>query len=291
MNYLDRLAAEMDPELKARILGGEYIKLLEGSLVPIGHPLRELHFSQAVTAVARGEDCARIVSRFKELAGARVLDLGCGDGGLSAAFARAGAEVTGIDSDEWRVHRARALAHDLGLDIRFLVKTDFGESLPDASFDVIVTNDVIEHVDSFDRLARGQSRLLAPGGVLYFNPPNRFSLRLLRRDPHYRLVGVSLLGHRLGKFYVTTIRRRVQNYTVNRLLGYYEVHRIYRRAGIELQCISTETILDRLSRRQLPAAWQRAVAPLIPIGLAEPLIRLLILDQWIFIGRYSGNQD
>lgn len=53
--------------------------------------------------------------------GARVLDVGCGPGRHSLAFARRGFDVTGVDLSPEFVDLARAAAADLGLRCRFAV--------------------------------------------------------------------------------------------------------------------------------------------------------------------------
>ena len=51
-----------------------------------------------------------------------ILAAGCGTGGTSLFFAARGAEVTGIDFVEDAIRRARAKAHERGLNVEFLVK-------------------------------------------------------------------------------------------------------------------------------------------------------------------------
>lgn len=53
-------------------------------------------------------------------AGLKVLELGCGLGGLSIYFAMKGASVTGVDISSLAIGAAQEIAHDKGLDIRYL---------------------------------------------------------------------------------------------------------------------------------------------------------------------------
>ncbi len=103
----------------------------------------------------------------------RLLDVGCGGGLLSEAFARIGLQVTGIDRSAPTLTAARAHAEGSGLGICYLDGS--AECLPfDAcSFDVVSCCDVLEHVDSPERVLREISRVLKPGGVFLFDTINR----------------------------------------------------------------------------------------------------------------------
>jgi 2-polyprenyl-3-methyl-5-hydroxy-6-metoxy-1,4-benzoquinol methylase len=172
MDYLEQLVQNMDPADRERLEGGRYFQLLEAALPPKTHPRYRAWHTHALSGIERGRVQIEIVSRFsREIRGARVLDFGCGDGGLAVAFARAGARVTAIDSDPGRVERTRALAEDFGQEVDVRQDREFGEGLPAQSFDIIVCNDVIEHVEPFSRLAQSHARLLKPEGVLNLNPP------------------------------------------------------------------------------------------------------------------------
>jgi 2-polyprenyl-6-hydroxyphenyl methylase/3-demethylubiquinone-9 3-methyltransferase len=98
----------------------------------------------------------------------RVLDLGCGDGAVSAELAGAGARVTGVDVSAVAIERARA-AHP---QIEFET-TVSGEPLPfgDAAFDVVVCLNVLVHVTDTQHLMSEARRVLAPAGLLGITVP------------------------------------------------------------------------------------------------------------------------
>ncbi|MGD1996526.1 MAG: class I SAM-dependent methyltransferase [Anaerolineae bacterium] len=98
---------------------------------------------------------------------ARVLDLGCGRGGvIEELHPRAGLAL-GLDADldSLRGHRASALRRACGL----------AESLPypDRSFDLICCSWVLEHLSDPGRAFGEVARLLTPGGHFIFVTPNR----------------------------------------------------------------------------------------------------------------------
>ena len=94
----------------------------------------------------------------------RVLDVGCGDGILSADLVRAGVpHVVGIDIDEGVLDRARARHRGLPIDWRLGDFNDAG--LAAGSFDAVVSVATLHHVDAVVSLQRF-AELVRPGGVV-----------------------------------------------------------------------------------------------------------------------------
>jgi SAM-dependent methyltransferase len=106
-------------------------------------------------------------------AGKRVLDAACGEGYGSALLAQSAAELLAVDIDEAVI--AHAQQRYLALtNVRFLsADVTALQALPDASFDVIVSFETLEHVHAQERMIAGFRRLLAPGGVLLISSPDK----------------------------------------------------------------------------------------------------------------------
>ncbi|MSQ29986.1 MAG: SAM-dependent methyltransferase [Dehalococcoidia bacterium] len=109
-----------------------------------------------------------IIERYAPLAGRRVLDLGCGLGEYVRAFAREGARAFGCDIARARLVEGRRRGAD-GL------LAAAGEALPfaDGTLDVVVLNEVIEHVTDDRATLREVARVLAVGGTVIVFAPNR----------------------------------------------------------------------------------------------------------------------
>jgi SAM-dependent methyltransferase len=89
-----------------------------------------------------------IVSRLRRLgvpAGARLVDLGCGSGGVAAALSRAGYRVTGVEGHRVLIEAAARLPESLTLWLHDM-RRGLG-ALPERGHDVAALFDVIEHVD------------------------------------------------------------------------------------------------------------------------------------------------
>src|SRR5262245_51249776 len=117
------------------------------------------------------EHLARYAFAARLARGKRVLDAGCGAGYGSAELAGTAEQVTGIDRAPEALEFARSNYQKENL--RF----DQGacESLPypDASFDLVVAFEVIEHLENWRGLLLEARRVLAPGGQLVVSTPNR----------------------------------------------------------------------------------------------------------------------
>lgn len=140
------------------------------------------------------------------LEGLRMLDVGCGDAGVPIAFAEAGAEAHGIEPFAPSVERGRVRAeeHGVPLDLR----PGVAESLPfeDASFELVILDNVLEHVENRERTLDEIGRVLRPGGLLYLVTPKPFALHSLVSDPHYALAGLVLMPRPLQKWYFERVR-------------------------------------------------------------------------------------
>ena len=101
-------------------------------------------------------------------AGERVLDLGCGAGSDSlVASQMVGPEgsVTGIDMTPAMLAKARAAAAEMGAsNVEFIESEAEHLPFPDESFDVVVSNGVIDLIPDKDAVFSELFRVLAPGG-------------------------------------------------------------------------------------------------------------------------------
>ncbi len=102
-------------------------------------------------------------------AGARVLDVGCGEGRFTTALAWAGREAVGIDVAQEPLRRARAREGE-ALDLR-LVPAEGPWPLQDTSFDAVWAGEVLEHVADTAGWLSEVRRVLRSGGALVLSTP------------------------------------------------------------------------------------------------------------------------
>lgn len=102
--------------------------------------------------------------------GEDVLDLGCGAGTdtlVAAQMVAPAGQVTGIDMTPEMLARARAATAEMGADNVDFVEGDVETlPLPDESFDVVISNGVIDLIPDKDAVFSEIFRVLRPGGRL-----------------------------------------------------------------------------------------------------------------------------
>src|ERR1041385_3744262 len=99
----------------------------------------------------------------------RVLDLGCGNGRPAIFFASQGFSASGVDSSEQAIDWAKDWAERERLDVDFRVADILNLPYDDATFDVVVSHGVLDHVTAAvsQGAIREVRRVLKPGGLFY----------------------------------------------------------------------------------------------------------------------------
>ncbi len=113
------------------------------------------------------DEVSRVVGDL-DLAGKRVLDIGCGAGGptITLAARHDAGLVVGIDVEEPGRAAAQALVDRHGLGDRVEIRLVEPGPLPfaNAMFDIVFSKDLIIHITDKDALAAEAFRVLCPGG-------------------------------------------------------------------------------------------------------------------------------
>jgi SAM-dependent methyltransferase len=160
--------------------------------------LDERHLRFALTSRKRGrERLDRAVSHAGvSLRGARVLDVGSAYGGFVVEAASRGAEAWGVEINE-RLHQLALLgARGERGDMHF-VHADFLSrralaALP-RDFDLVVANDVFEHVYDTARLLAQLHTVMRDGAPFVFSIPNGDAIQHVVEEGHYGLPAITQL--------------------------------------------------------------------------------------------------
>jgi len=194
----------------------------------------------------------------------RVLEVGCGSGAISHWLGMRGHIVMAVDVVDERV------IHD-GYQFRMVDSALL--PFPDQSFDVLISNHVIEHVgDSQAQLRhlKEMRRLAASGARAYLAVPNRWMLV----EPHYGLPLLSWLPSRLADLYVRITgkaacydcrpftRGQLERALCSAGWSYQQLHREALKVLCEEE--STGKMLAPFMLRWIPIPLYRLLAPIFP---------------------------
>ena len=149
-----------------------------------------------LSSVDRGMAAVAMMGGAAAVRGKRVLDVGCAQGGFVVAASRAGAsQVVGIDVNPKVFETAPLLLSDYEVEAD-LRRADLTQAtLPRelGEFDLILCNDVLEHVTDVERAIDHLEQMMAPDARLFLEIPNGNAVHYVRSDGHYKLPGITLL--------------------------------------------------------------------------------------------------
>jgi 2-polyprenyl-3-methyl-5-hydroxy-6-metoxy-1,4-benzoquinol methylase len=122
------------------------------------------------------------LERLGDVAGRRVLEVGCGSGALAVYLALQGAEVVGIDVSQGNCRVANRRAEVSRVAGRATFRAEPVEHLddPDGHYDLIVGNQVLHHLELAQAIPN-LHRMLKPGGRAVFCEPVLFAPQALGR--------------------------------------------------------------------------------------------------------------
>jgi 2-polyprenyl-6-hydroxyphenyl methylase / 3-demethylubiquinone-9 3-methyltransferase len=133
------------------------------------------------------------VERWQPLAGAKVLDVGCGGGLLTEAMALRQAQATGIDLSMQLIDVARLHLLETGVKAEYqVIAVEDLAKLKPGQFDAITCMEMLEHVPDPYAILQACFTLLKPGGRLLLSTLNRtpaaFALAIVGAEYAARLL-------------------------------------------------------------------------------------------------------
>ncbi len=116
-----------------------------------------------------------IESNFTTKEGMRVLEIGCGEGGVLKPFLDKDAICVGVEFDQTRIENGKKwLANEIeNGKLSFVVKDIYDTTVETlgGKFDIIILKDVIEHIHNQSKLLVRLKEFLTPAGIIFFGFP------------------------------------------------------------------------------------------------------------------------
>ena len=173
----------------------EYLEALKEFLSPLRHTVFWNPCWHAHTDLAHFDFVVSRLTPHTPIESASVLDAGCGSAGLLIALWKLrAAKLVGIELDanvsRLAITRTRTLPN-----VRILQADAQIAILENQTFDIVISNHVIEHVNQHELYIRTLRRLMKPGAILFIACPNR----LWPLEAHSRLPLIHYLPRPLAK--------------------------------------------------------------------------------------------
>lgn len=180
----------------------------------------------------------------------RALDIGTGSGMIARRLGEFFREVVSVDVTDQRVEKEG---------YRFEKIEDERLPFADESFEVVISNQVIEHVWDAERHVAEMARVMTPSGIGYLATPNRFALI----EPHYRLPFLSWLPARWAGVYLRLARGKqwdVRPFSFRGLRELLQSHFV-------CHDVAPQVCADPVRYRLMGAGWKARLVASLPSAL------------------------
>jgi ubiquinone/menaquinone biosynthesis C-methylase UbiE len=134
-----------------------------------------------------------VLDEVTEFSKANILDIGTGSGHIAYELAKSAKKVTSVDIVDERKEKKG-----------YTFKLAKSETLPfkNETFDIVITNHVVEHTPNQEIHLSEILRVLKPDGFIYLATPNKYWLT----DPHYKLPLISWMPRSLSRAYLKLLQ-------------------------------------------------------------------------------------
>jgi 2-polyprenyl-3-methyl-5-hydroxy-6-metoxy-1,4-benzoquinol methylase len=163
--------------------------------------------------------------------GDRILDAGSGEGVGSLYCSRRGAIVYALEYDSAGCQLGKEIALREGLfgrRVLFLRGDVYATAFPDATFDGIISLEVIEHMKEVDTYLRELRRVLKPSGTLVISTPLALSNGQLQDPYHFREFTAESLHAALSEMFSRVVVRSCWNERTDNLYSAESRSRLFR---------------------------------------------------------------
>lgn len=142
-----------------------------------------------------------VLSNVLNVEGLRILDVGAGEGNTSMFLSKKNFVVS-LEPKSERIKKISRIDS-----LHPVMANSLGLPFKPANFNLIILQDVIEHLVIDKKFVNGLASLLKENGVIYISTPNRYSLFNIISDPHWGMPFLSLFDRdQIKKYFLKTFR-------------------------------------------------------------------------------------
>jgi 2-polyprenyl-3-methyl-5-hydroxy-6-metoxy-1,4-benzoquinol methylase len=156
--------------------------------------------------VSRTKKAKKIIAVLKDHLGSvnelSCLDLGCSIGHITEILGSQFKRVVGVDVDDNAIKIAKKNIKKPN--VTFVLSQEKHINFSNESFDVVVFNQIYEHVENPKAMLQEIKRVLKKGGVCFFGARNKYGVF----DGHYQLPFVSWLPRKLANIYIKMFTKK-----------------------------------------------------------------------------------
>lgn len=210
--------------------------------------------------------------------GKKIFEIGFKNGLFIDECRKEGLVPTGLEINREYVEEVRAKFPNLDL-----LWYD-GGTFPaaDASYDFVVSFQVLEHVNSTEHIIDESIRILKPGGIMYHVSPNYGSFY----EGHYNLIWLPFLNKTLGRYYLKMLRRYTPYYESLNIIKPGAAERVLRRRSGDITVLSLgrREFINNFNAEQIEKVNQKLLKKALKLLLGATILKNCFL--W-FISRVN----
>ncbi|AFH48552.1 SAM-dependent methyltransferase [Ignavibacterium album JCM 16511] len=235
-------------------------------------------------SLERGKFVKQVLEQNFEPINLSVLDLGSGEGGTSKILSEKNFVIS-LDINFIRLKRQKE-----NFNLGKLLQAD-AIQLPfsDSTFDLIIIQDVIEHIENLNQLHSELLRVLKEDGLIYLSTPNRFSIINFLSDPHWGNPFISILSRNIIKnIFIRFFRKKERSRNdIPQLLSLKTIRKLFSK-DFEIK-LMTDFSVDELFKENKGIVWSDFHLKLINIiksTKADRIVKRISNNHFGFVNKY-----
>lgn len=235
-------------------------------------------------SLERGRFVKQILEQHFEPVNLTVLDLGSGEGGTSKILSENNFVIS-LDINFLRLKRQKE-NFKLGKSLQAnAIQLPFNDS----TFDLIILQDVIEHIENLNQMYLELLRVLKEDGLIYLSTPNRLSIINFLSDPHWGNPFISILSRKMIKnIFIRFFRKNEKlRKDIPQLLSLKTIWKLFSKE-FEIK-LMTDFSADELFKENKGIVWSDfhlKLISIIKIINADRIVKRVSNNHYGFVNKY-----